>query len=216
MSFLQLQMYATAKHDGAFEHHMERFQKDVGPLSDEQIELARHGMLNPQDFILSVDKGWTLQALKFHDEFLPILFDMTWTVMRAQAPRYFITSDNPLVHEVPPAHYHPLYGGSLVHKHVEVTMPLSTDACLLATWKEDMPRIALAPTEAVKSINRTRAIYASRFLFGCRRDEGIVRLAQKHKDTKPGWRMSGFGPDEYSPVELKRGQSSPTRTPKKP
>lgn len=211
-SFMQLEAYVTAGHEEAFQSLIERFQRDVRPMSDEEIKQARQAMRNPQDFRVSVDKGWTLAALGFHEELTAILHGMTWTVMRAGAPRYFITGANPLVYGVPQHLRDPFYGGDgLCHEHVEVTMPLSTDSCLLATWKKDKPRLGLAPAEAVKDLNRVRAYYASRFLFGCKRDAGIEKLAQKYKGTKPGWRMSGFGPDEYSPVQLKRSRKQPTR-----
>jgi hypothetical protein len=74
-------------------------------LTDDEARALREGMLNPSKFNVSVDKEWTLQALSFHDDLAPIFFKMNWTVMRAQAPRYFITSDNPVVFRVPVQHW---------------------------------------------------------------------------------------------------------------
>ena len=203
-SGLQLQMYSMAIRDGAFKNFIEKYQRDKGPLSAEEIETMRNGMLNPQDFTVSVDKEWTLKALKLHDRLLPILYDMRWVLLKAKNPRYFITSDNSVVFEVPRRHNQPFYGGGLLHNKVELTFPLSLDTCLLATWHEDLPAHFAVNAETVRSLNRLRAIYAKRFLFGPRRDSGIQSLGAKYKDERPGMQISGFGPDEYSPVELRR------------
>ena len=136
---LQLQMYGTAFHDRAFKNFIKKYQRDKGPLSAEEIETMRNGMLNPQDFTVSVDKAWTLQALTFHNRLAPIFYAMHWSLLKAKEPRYFITSDNPVIFEVPRRHSDPLYGGGLVHKKVELTFPLSSDTCLLATWQENPP-----------------------------------------------------------------------------
>jgi hypothetical protein len=203
-SGMQLQMYATAIHDSAFKNFIEKYQRDKGPLSPEKIETMRNGMLNPQDFTVSVDKAWTLQALTFHDRLVPIFYDMHWSLLKAKEPRYFITSDNPVIFEVPRRHSDPFYGGGLLHNKVELTFPLSSDTCLLAMWQEDLPARLVVNAEAVRSLNRLRAGYARRFLFGARRDSGIQRLGAKYKDVRPDMKISGFGPDEYSPVELRR------------
>ena len=49
-------------------------------------------------------------------------------------------------------------------------------------------------------------VYARRFLFGPCNDPGIQKLGAKYKDSKPGIAISGFGPEEYSPVELSRSR----------
>ncbi len=201
---LQLKLYATAIHDGSFENFIEKYQRDKGSLSAEEIETMRHEMLNPQGFTVSVDKASTLRALKFHDRLVRIFYDMHWSLLKAKEPRYFITSDNPVIFEVPERYRHPFYGGGLLDDKVELTFPLSPDTCLLATWQENPPARVVVNAKVVRSLNRLRAGYARRFLFGPRRDYGIQRLGAKYKDVRPGMEISGFGPDEYSPVELRR------------
>jgi hypothetical protein len=201
---LQVVNYATAIHDEAFKNSMEKYQREKGPLSTEEIESLRKGMLNPQNFVVSVDKEWTLQALSFHDGLAPILYEMHWSTLIAGAPRYFITSDNPVIFEVPNQHRHHFYGGGLTHKKVELTFPLSSHTCLLATWNKTLPTRLEVNAETTKTLNRYRAIYARRFLFGPRRDTGIEKLGAKFKNVTPGMKISGFGPDGYSPVKLRR------------
>ena len=164
----------------------------------------REGMLHPEKFTLAVDKSWSLRALSVHDRLAPVLYEMHWTIMRARQPHYFITSDNPFIQELPDKHRDRPYGGGFVDKHIEVTMPLSSQKCLLAHWNSGVPGILEAGPQAVKSINRLRAAYADRFLFAHQRDIGIQKLATKYKDEARGFELQGFGPDQYSDVKLER------------
>ncbi len=204
MNAYQLKMYATAQHDGAFQNLIKDYQRDQGPLTKEEIKSLKEGMLNPQKFIVSVDKEWSLQALKFYEKFCPIFYKMCWSILLAPEPHYFITSDNPLFFDVPPAYQHPFYGGGLIHKKVQLTFPLSQKTCLMATWDKELPREIKIKSSMVKQINKIRSVSARRFLFGPRRDIGIERLGKKYKDVKSGIKLGGFGPEEYSTVELRR------------
>jgi len=204
MNAYQFQMFATAQDDGAFQSFIKRYQRDQGDLTKEKIKSVREGMLNPKKFIVSVDKEWTLQALSVHEKLCPILYDMRWSILRAPEPHYFITSDNPLFFDVPSEHKHPFYGGGLIHKKVELTFPLSQKNCLLATWDKELPREIEIKPSMVKQSNKIRSVSASRFLFGPRRDIGIERLGEKYKNVKSGFKLGGFGPEEYSSVELRR------------
>jgi hypothetical protein len=198
-------MYASALREDTFKAVVENYRRDIGPLTDDEARALREGMLNPSKFNVSVDKEWTLQALSFHDDLAPIFFKMNWTVMRAQAPRYFITSDNPVVFRVPVQHRDPvLGGGGLMDPKVQLTFPLSADRCLLATWEERAPKEITLDADRVKFTNKMRAVYARRFLFGPIRDAGVEALGVKYKDRRPSLKISGFGPADYSPVSLRR------------
>lgn len=201
--FMNVQLYATGIHDGAFRSSMEKYEAEHGPLSDEEREAVRDGLLNPGKFKISIDREWTLQALTFHDHLVPILFEMHWSVMVAPEGRYFITSDNPFVRTMPERHQGLMRGGFL-DKHIEVTFPLSPERCLLAHWKKEQPNLGSLPREGVKAVNRLRAVYAERFLYGPHRDAGITALARKYRDVKPGMKISGFAPENFSPVTLRR------------
>lgn len=204
MGMMQLQFWATAQHDGAFRTMVRKYEAACGPLSPEQREALRDGMLNPQKFIMSVDKGWTLRALMFLDKLAPILFDMRWMLLRVGSPHFLITSDNPIVMMLPERHRDPMFGGGgFLHKNIEVTLPLSPHHCLMLHWSRDLPSVSLLPLEAVRGMNRQWAAHAERFLFSHVRDERIRRLGAKYKDFKTGFRIGG-GPEEYSPVELRR------------
>jgi hypothetical protein len=204
MGMMQLQFWATAQHDGAFRSMLRKYEAAIKPLSAEEREALRDGMLNPQKFTVSVDKGWTLQALKFLDHLAPIISKMRWMLLRVGSPHFLITSDNPLVMRLPERHRHPMFGGGgFLHKNIEVTLPLSPHHCLMLHWNPDLPAVSPMPLEAIRGMNRQRAAHAERFLFAHVRDERIRRLGAKYKDFKTGFTIGG-GPKEYSPVELRR------------
>lgn len=204
MNKLQIENLALAKNDEAFKARIKKYQEDCGPLSEEDIEILRQGMLNPRDAKLLVDKEWTLRALGFHDHVVPIFLKMSWTVFRASEPNYFIASDNPLIFAVPEQHRHPIYGGGLTDPKVELSFPLSSTTCLYATWDLDAPAAREISADVVKYANRVRATFARRFLFAREESDEIKQVGEEFKDVRPGPRVSGLGTTELSPVELKR------------
>lgn len=205
IGMLNVQLYATARHKGAFGSSMKKYEEEYGPLSDELREAVREGMLHPEKFDVSVDREWTLKALGFHDSLVEILFDMQWSIMLANEGRYFISSDNPITRAKPKRFRDPMRPGvGFTDPHVEVTCPLSPEKCLVAYWNKDAPRIVRVDREMVKLANRMRAVHAERFLFGPRRDSGITSLGQKYKGDKPSMKVHGFGPKEPAEVGLRR------------
>jgi len=203
-AFLNVKLYATAIHDGAFQSAMTRYEEEHGELTQKEKAAVREGMRNPDQFEVSIHREWTLRALSFHDDLVPILFKMNWTTMIAPEGRYFISSDNPLVRATPKRFADHIEAGGFLDKNVEVTFPLSPKACLLACWSSDLDRKMMLPAEGVKQANRARAIHAERFMYGPKFDSGIVSLANKYKETKPGVKLSGFGPSNFSPVTIRR------------
>jgi hypothetical protein len=205
MWMLQVQNYHTAKSDTAFARAVEDYEKYKGKkMTEEEKGHLREGMLRPEDFKVTVDKGWTLQALTFAEHLLPIFNAMHWTTLVSDPEHHFITSDNPLVHGVPDHKRSNIYGVGFMSKDIEITLPISTNVALLGVWRDDFVKRARASPAVVKVMNRHRAIYANRFLFGSVRDAGILALAAKYKDTKPSMKMSGAGPEQLSPVSLRR------------
>jgi hypothetical protein len=199
----QLKIYATAAHEGAFQTFLKKFQQERGPVTTDQAEIIRGAMLRPNDFIVTVNKEGTLgDAFGAYDKLVEIFFDMHWSILEAKEPAYFITSDNPVIWKVPRAYQHPILDGGLMHEKVELTMPLTSERCLLATWDKSLPSRTKLDAALVKAFNRDRAIHARRFLFGPIMDTGIQRLAAKYKGVRPGMKLQG--PVEFSPVELRR------------
>ena len=79
-------------------------------LDTEQKEKLHKTMLDPSGYLIEVPKERTLVVLKVAESIEPILFQMTWSLVKP-AHGFFITSDNPLVREVDyPETDHPIYG----------------------------------------------------------------------------------------------------------
>jgi Protein of unknown function (DUF4238) len=199
----QLKLQATAAHDGAFANFVSRFKANRDSISAEEKTKMRDAMRKCNEFTVSVSKDWSVRALRLHDTLAPLLYDMQWTIMRANPPDYFITSDNPLVKALPDRYRDPFSGEGFANRRIEVTLPLSSDRCLLAHWHKGPPGTFDLRRQDVKAANRVRAIFAERFLFSHKCDAGVERLAAKYRTTRPSVQL-GFGADEYSEVELRR------------
>jgi hypothetical protein len=199
----QLRLQMTAAHDGAFANFISRFEADRGTISDEEKDIMREAMNKSNEFTVKMSKDWSLRALRFQDTLAPLLFDMRWVIMRANPPDYFITGDNPFVKALPDRHRDRLVGEGFANRCIEVTLPLSSDRCLLAHWHKEPLRAFDLSRHDVKATNRLRAVFAERFLFCHKYDAGVERLAAKYRTTRPSVQL-GFGADEYSEVELRR------------
>jgi hypothetical protein len=199
----QFKLQTIAAHDGAFANFFSRLQVDRGAISDEEKDKMRDAMNRFDKFTVTISKDWSLRALRFHDTLAPLLFDMRWVIMRANPPDYFITGDNPFVKALPDRYRNRFVGEGFANRRIEVTVPLSSNRCLLAHWqKEPLGTFDLSRHD-VKATNRLRAIFAERFLFCHKYDAGVERLAAKYRTTRPSVQL-GFGADEYSEVELRR------------
>jgi hypothetical protein len=120
-----------------------------------------------------------------------------------ESASYFVTSDNPLVKTLPDRYRHSLFGEGFADRHIEVTLPLSSDRCLLAHWHKGPLGTFDLSRQDVKAANRLRAIFAERFLFCHKYDAGVEKLAAKYRNKRPSAQL-GLGADEYSEVELRR------------
>jgi hypothetical protein len=209
-----LKDYLVASDDSVFASQMERFQADRGKITEDQMEKLRATMLDPSDYIFLVDREYTLKALNYHDELAPLLASMQWTIMDAPKGNWqFITSDNPVVHWVPPQYHHVFYGtGGLRNKHAEVLFPLSPDQCWVGHWVQGMPRRYVATTEWVKQANRILAGSAERFLYSHVQRSGILSLAKKYATNQPFMQIGGPGPSKKAEIKVVRSMSQKTRT----
>lgn len=202
---LQSTNYIIASDDRMFEAFARDFQRDRGPISEEEMQRLRQHMLDPSGYIMGYSREATLKAMAVHDRLTPLLNRMRWTLIFAPENRYFITSDNPVTRVVAKEHFHPIYGdGGFLNRDVQVTVPLTPQVCLLAHWNESLPPEVNASSEQAKSINRTRAFYSERFLFAPKFDAGIKSLAAKYKGTGLAAQVTGAGPETPAEVVMKR------------
>ena len=202
----QIHQYAYASNPEAFEALTRRVEAEKGGPIDPAIkEHIRQEMLNPSgNYTIEVSKESTFMALAASDRLTPLFYKMTWTLADA-GEGYFITSDNPVVRWVDPKTCHPIYGDhGFLNKTVEVTFPLSPDKLLLLSWQGEVPARALFPREHVELANAARAAHSERYLYAHLHDVQVAQLAAGHKDSRPVMTTEGFGPENFSPIEVAR------------
>jgi hypothetical protein len=203
---IQIQAYATATHDGAFETYIDRYEKAKGrEISAEEKEIIRKGMLNPGEHVnLVVPKEHTLIAMQGVDELRDIFFRMKWSVGEAEH-EFFITSDNPVMRRINRDTYHPVYGDhGFLNKTAQVTFPLSPKRLLVLTWENSINQIFPIPREYVYDENQGRAAHSDRCLYSHIRHKNLMEMAHRFKDSRPDMTTSGFGPKNFAEVRVPR------------
>lgn len=163
---------------------------DEDRVSDEEIEEIRIFMLG-DGYTLEVAQEVTLLPLAHLLDMAEIIRGMTWTRIHAPEGSEFITSDSPVVREIPPQHHHPLMGPGLKNPFIRVSLPLSPNLMWLGTWDEDLPESAVARKEFVKLLNKLRAVHAERFLYSRIYRSGVGKLGAKYRDS--GWKVAASG-----------------------
>lgn len=160
-------------------------------LSDSGIEEIREFML-ADEYGINIAQEVTLLQLGHLPEVAKIIFQMQWSFVLAPEGFRFITSDSPVVREIPPEQYHPMMGPGLMNPSIVVSFPCSPHLCWLGAWKE-MPASAVISKEGAKAVNRLRAVHAERYLYSSVLDSGLSKLAKKYRDHGLKLRLSGFG-----------------------
>lgn len=200
---IQLRGWIAAQTPERWRTHLRDYETKRGPMTDEARENLRQVQLNPGSMRASVRAEISLLGMKLHDELAPLFWKMRWTIVTVTAPNYLITSDSPVVKMVPTDLQRP-FGGGFTDKNAEVSFPLSRQKCLVMRWHPDAPAtFTLSDPMFVAELNTLRALYAERFLFADRNDSAITELGQQYAQPAPGLVISG-GPDEFSPVQIKR------------
>lgn len=202
---LQVQSFAYATNDRAFERMIAAVEKERGEKIDVATkEKVRRAMIDPSGYTIEIPKYMTLQAIGVADDLAPILYNMKWSLVHAR-DGFFITSDNPLVRTTDPATHLPGRGdGGFKNKAAEVTLPLSTDVVLIASWDRDAPDHGSFDREHVGYVNKVRRAHADRFLYAHVDEPGIAEMERSHKRT--GVRLSsfGYGPSKHATTTVGR------------
>nr|VFJ66295.1 MAG: Protein of unknown function (DUF4238) [Candidatus Kentron sp. DK] len=112
--------------------------------------------------------NWKIIEQMFQVALIPenisLLAQFNFHVYSAQAPSFFVTSDNPV------ALFHPNYneirpyGVGLAIQGVELALPLSSDTLILA-GHEIEPGSSLASAEEVEEFNRKTIIMSKNYVF---------------------------------------------------
>lgn len=202
---LQIMCYAYGSNLEAFDALNRRAEAGgARKLNEEEKERLRQDFLDPSKYTMQISQQSTLQVLETADKLAPILFEMTWSVIEPQK-HFFITTDNPLVREVDPKTRHPIYGDrGFMNKTAEVIFPLSPQRLLLMSWNSEAPEAGIIQCDNVKRINRGLAAHSDRYLYSHVRTDGLARLAEKYKNSKPNMTTQGFGPENFAKIEVRR------------
>lgn len=121
----------------------------------------------PEDF--DERKSFILKMMISLTEIAKIIFNMTWTFIHTTEKAWFITSDSPFNMRNPKSNS-PWYGHGLAYQDIEVTIPLSRQICLLATWKKGLwPHIDV-PQLVVEELNHDRIEASDKFIISSQND----------------------------------------------
>ncbi|MCG7852711.1 MAG: DUF4238 domain-containing protein [Methanosarcinaceae archaeon] len=116
---------------------------------------------------------WQQAVQMKNEDSISLFSDMTWTFMTCDEPDFFIVGDNPVF-------FHGTLG---IHKpQSDVTFPISSQVCLLATWwnKKDLVYAEATPW-LIREINRRAAHNAARFIYSGENRPWISTILNKKR-----------------------------------
>lgn len=156
-----------------------------------------------KQYVMAVDKHVGLMTMDLTHHVAEMMIAMKWFVYGNPDHKY-ISSDNPVVRITPTEFVDPNYGdGGFLHKHMYVTVPLSSHRMLEMNWqKSDKAGVLKIERYRVRELNRMRAAFSERYLYSSVRDAGIANLAAKY--ARPGLRINIGHPSKRAAIELRR------------
>ena len=99
-----------------------------------------------------------------------ILPTMTWTFLKTNTSLSFLTSDNPVF-------FFEWLG--IGRPESELTFPISSDICLLATWARVKEGYITTTEAIIKEINRRSASSATRYVYYSAENSGVSNLINR-------------------------------------
>ena len=164
MAIRRMEMY-KARPD-AVKKFKEEYERDIGKKLPKEFD---ESWLDPSKYKINASKSFILKMMVSLTEIAKIIFNMSWTFLHTTGKAWFITSDNPFSMRNPKSNS-PLYGHGLMSQDVEVTIPLSKQICLLATWKKGLwPHIDV-PQLVVEELNHDRIAASDKYIISPRND----------------------------------------------
>jgi hypothetical protein len=91
-----------------------------------------------------------------------------------------------------------------MNKTSVVTCPLSRRRALILTWADGGPTEIDVRCPVVDAVNAALAANSDQYLYSPENRPEIHELAVRLKDSKPNMNVSGFGPDAFADIVVKR------------
>ncbi|MEP3436245.1 MAG: DUF4238 domain-containing protein [Hoeflea sp.] len=176
----------TAANKEAHEQSLDSYQEETGDkISPEKREKMRKFLSDPKNFSIDVLRSAGLPMLGGIGNLANIFLNMKWVVGRSK-DQHLITSDSPVTRISDPATHNPINGdGAFSNKTVRVNFPLTPTRIIELTWEgEEKERVVEIPKKMAREMNGVRAAQAERFIYGSKRDYGIVALGNKWLDNE--------------------------------
>ena len=176
---------ANLASEESYNHFLEQMKADGEKFSDKVTYKDVKDFLERRDFEISVREESTLLTLTSIEKLVPVLTEMSWSVLKSPRGRFFVASDNPFTYGSPSDTWHPVYGdGGLKNKHVEVNFPLDKNHIFVGSWKGLPTGITLEPI-LVDLLNNRVASQALRHVYS---SEPSEKMAEVFANTGKGRR----------------------------
>lgn len=144
----------------------EEYERDIGKKLPDDFD---ESWFDHSRYKINASKSFILKMMVSLTEIAKIIFNMTWTFIHTTEKAWFITSDSPFNMRNPKSNS-PWYGHGLRYQDIEVTIPLSRQICLLATWKKGLwPHIDI-PQLVVEELNHDRIVASDKFIISSKND----------------------------------------------
>lgn len=139
----------------------EEYERDIGKKLPDDFD---ESWFDHSRYKINASKSFILKMMVSLTEIAKIIFNMTWTFIHTTEKAWFITSDSPFNMRNPQSNS-PWYGQGLMYQDIEVTIPLSRQICILATWKKGLwPHIDV-PQLVVEDLNHDRIEASDKFII---------------------------------------------------
>ena len=144
----------------------EEYERDIGKKLPDDFD---ESWFDHSRYKINASKSFILKMMVSLTEIAKIIFNMTWTFIHTTEKAWFITSDSPVNMRNPKSNS-PWYGQGLMYQDIEVTIPLSRQICILATWKKGLwPHIDI-PQLVVEELNHDRIVASDKFIISSQND----------------------------------------------
>lgn len=165
-------------HQGSFEllcKGSSEFQKLLTALGLDPHEA-------PTQFEMEASQGSALlDSLQVVEDVERILSRMEWSLLCAPRGTFFLASDHPMCRWISPDKLN-IYGGGLIDRDIEITVPLSRRICACGHWiASDQKTYKEISVQLVHEVNRRTVWNARNFVYGPANDTKIMEVIQRRK-----------------------------------